>query len=157
MTDSAQRQGGVTTVFTTVDTNAMIMAKLMLEVEGIAIIASGEGLQDLFGMGRSVGAFNPVVGPMRIQVATEEAERAREVLAEMAAATPEPEEATADIVAPRPSWRRPLGILTVVLLAIVPAGLIAFRTIGSTVDAEGTIIEPFYPIAISAVAFFAAV
>ncbi|MBP6443851.1 MAG: DUF3955 domain-containing protein, partial [Gemmatimonadales bacterium] len=42
-------------------------------------------------------------------------------------------------------------------LAIVPAGLIAFRTIGSTVDAEGTIIEPFYPIAISAVAFFAAV
>ena len=69
MTGSPSSRGGVTTVFTTVDTNAMIMAKLMLEIEGIPIIASGEGLQDLFGMGRSVGAFNPVVGPMRIQVA----------------------------------------------------------------------------------------
>lgn len=106
MTGSASPQG-VTTVFTTVDTNAMIMAKLMLEIEGIPIIASGEGLQDLFGMGRSVGAFNPVVGPMRIQVAAEEADRAREVLAEMAAATPEPDEVTPDVVAPRPSWRRP--------------------------------------------------
>lgn len=156
MTTPAAPQG-VTTVFTTVDTNAMIMAKLMLEVEGIQIIASGEGLQDLFGMGRSVGAFNPVVGPMRIQVAAEQADRAREVLAEMAAATPEPEEATPDIVAPRTSWRRPLGILTIGLLAIVPVGILAFRTIGSTVDAEGTIIEPFYLIAISTVAFFAAV
>ncbi|MEI2718557.1 MAG: DUF3955 domain-containing protein [Gemmatimonadales bacterium] len=157
MTGSASHQGGVTTVFTTVDTNAMIMAKMMLEVEGIAIIASGEGLQDLFGMGRSVGAFNPVVGPMRIQVAAEEADRAREVLAEMAAATPEPEEATADVVAPRPSWRRPLGVATVVLFAIVPAGILAFRTVGSTVDAEGTIIEPFYLLGISTIAFFAAV
>jgi hypothetical protein len=157
MTDSASQQGGVTTVFTTVDTNAMIMAKLMLEAEGIRIIASGEGLQDLFGMGRSVGAFNPVVGPMRIQVAAEEADRAREVLAEMAAATPEPDEAIPEVVAPRPSWRRPLGVASVALFAIVIAGLVAFRTIGSTVDAEGTIIEPFLPLAISTIAFFAAI
>jgi|CXWL01.1.fsa_nt_gi hypothetical protein len=157
MTGSAQHQGGVTTVFTTVDTNAMIMAKLMLEVEGIPIIASGEGLQDLFGMGRSVGAFNPVVGPMRIQVATEEAERAREVLAEMAAATPEPDDATPDVAAPRTSWRRSLGVATLALFAIAIGGIIAFRTLGSTVDAEGTIIEPFYPLLISAVAFFTAI
>jgi hypothetical protein len=157
MAESAEQGQGVTTVFTTVDTNAMIIAKLMLEVEGIQIIASGEGLQDLFGMGRSVGAFNPIVGPMRIQVAAEEADRAREVLAEMAAATPEPEEATPDIVAPRTSWRRPLGALTLALFAIAVGGIVAFHTIGSTVDPEGTVIEPFYPIAISVVAFFAAV
>lgn len=156
MTTPAAPQG-VTTVFTTVDTNAMIMAKLMLEVEGIPIIASGEGLQDLFGMGRSVGAFNPVVGPMRIQVATEEADRAREVLAEMAAATPEPADDTPDDVAPRPSWRRPLGITTLALFAIAIGGIIAFRTIGSTVDADGTIIEPFLPLAIAAIAFFTAI
>ncbi len=157
MTGSPAHQGGVTTVFTTVDTNAMIMAKLMLEVEGIPIIASGEGLQDLFGMGRSVGAFNPVVGPMRIQVAAEEADRAREVLAEMAAATPEPADDTPDVVAPRPSWRRPLGITTLALFAIAIGGIIAFRTIGSTVDADGRMIEPFLPLAIAAIAFFAAI
>lgn len=157
MTGSPSSRGGVTTVFTTVDTNAMIMAKLMLEVEGIPIIASGEGLQDLFGMGRSVGAFNPVVGPMRIQVAAEEADRAREVLAEMAAATPEPADDTPDVVAPRPSWRRPLGVATAALFTIAAGGMVAFRTIGSTVDADGTIIEPFYPLLVSAVAFFAAI
>ena len=156
MTGSASPQG-VTTVFTTVDTNAMIMAKLMLEIEGIPIIASGEGLQDLFGMGRSVGAFNPVVGPMRIQVATEEAERAREVLAEMAAATPEPEEATADIVAPRPSWRRPLGALTLTLFAIAIGGIVAFRTIGTSFDTDGTVQEAEPLLLISTIAFFAAV
>ncbi len=148
---------GVTTVFTTVDTNAMIMAKLMLEVEGITIIASGEGLQDLFGMGRSVGAFNPVVGPMRIQVAAEHAERAREVLAEMATAVAEQDDTTPEVVVARPSWRRPLGAVTVVLLALVPAGILAFRTVGSTIDAEGTTIEPYSLIGISTVAFFAAI
>ena len=35
--------------------------------------------------------------------------------------------------------------------------MVAFRTIGSTVDADGTIIEPFYPLLVSAVAFFAAI
>ena len=157
MTGSPSSRGGVTTVFTTVDTNAMIMAKLMLEVEGIPIIASGEGLQDLFGMGRSVGAFNPVVGPMRIQVAAEEADRAREVLAEMAAATPEPADDTPDVVAPRPSWRRPLGALTLALFAIAIGGIIAFRTIGSTVDADGTVQEAEPLLLISTIAFFAAV
>jgi hypothetical protein len=64
------------TILETDDVVLIAVAKAALEAEGIPYISQGKGFQDwLF-----PGGYNPVTGPVRFQVATEDAERAREIL-----------------------------------------------------------------------------
>jgi hypothetical protein len=67
-------------VLNTGDAGAIAVAKSLLEAEDIDFFVRGEGLQDLFGVGRVTG-FNFAMGPAEFWVRAEDAERAREVLA----------------------------------------------------------------------------
>ena len=69
------------TVLKTHDTSVLLLAKSMLEEEGIPFFPKGDGINDLFAAGR-IG-FNPVVGSIEIQVRIEDEPRAREILAEL--------------------------------------------------------------------------
>jgi hypothetical protein len=66
------------------------MAKSLLDSEGIRYLAKGETLQDLFGVGRLGFGFSPVVGPVEIQVAQNDAEGARTVLSQLQETKPGP-------------------------------------------------------------------
>ena len=67
------------TVFESGDPAAIAVAESLLEEAEIEFFAKGEGIQDLFGGGR-IGGVNPVVGPVQLQVAAEDAEQARAAL-----------------------------------------------------------------------------
>jgi Putative prokaryotic signal transducing protein len=69
------------TVFRTGSAVLLAVAKASLDAEGIRYVVTGEEIQDLFGVGRFPARYNAVTGPVRIQVAMENAERAREALA----------------------------------------------------------------------------
>jgi Putative prokaryotic signal transducing protein len=71
------------TVFHSSDLALFALAKAELEDEGIPYIADGEGIQDLFGVGRLGTGYNLITGPPRIRVMAEHAERARALLAEL--------------------------------------------------------------------------
>ena len=71
------------TVFESGDIGLFALAKAALDRAGIRYIAQGEGLQDLFGMGRIGSGFNQITGPPRLRVTAENAERAREILREL--------------------------------------------------------------------------
>lgn len=58
----------------------LAVAKSLLEEAGIAYAVKGEGLEDLFAGGRLGFGFNPVVGPVEIQVAKEDEQEAKELL-----------------------------------------------------------------------------
>lgn len=68
------------TVFASSDMAALTVAKLALEAEGIVFITKGEGVQDLFGLGRAFGGTNLVTGPVQLQVRSEDAELALKLL-----------------------------------------------------------------------------
>jgi hypothetical protein len=80
---SAPEPSHVVTVFASGDPAAVIMAKLILEGEGIRFVTEGEGVQDFFGFGRALGGFNPITGPVQLRVASENAELALEALREL--------------------------------------------------------------------------
>jgi hypothetical protein len=64
------------TVFQTSDVVLIALAKAALEAEHIPYVSQGRGLHDwLF-----PGVQNAVTGPVRFQVAAEDAERARQAL-----------------------------------------------------------------------------
>jgi hypothetical protein len=67
------------TVFTASDAVRVAIAKVALEADGIRFIVKGEGVQDLFGVGR-LGGLNLITGPVQIQVAEPDAARALELL-----------------------------------------------------------------------------
>lgn len=69
------------TVFRTGSAVLIAVAKAALDAEEIRYVVTGEGVQDLFGVGRFPAGYNAVTGPIRIQVAAENAELAREALA----------------------------------------------------------------------------
>ena len=69
-------------VFQTSDPIVLVMVKNALDGEGIPFVAQGEGVQDWIGVGRFPSGYNAVTGPVRIHVAAENADRAREVLEE---------------------------------------------------------------------------
>jgi hypothetical protein len=75
-------------VFQTGDAVILLMVKAALDAEGIAFVAQGEGVQDWIGMGRFPAGYNAVTGPVRIQVAAENAERAREALKDIGEDSP---------------------------------------------------------------------
>ena len=71
------------TVFESADAALLAMAKAALERAGIRFVAEGEGIQDLFGMGRLFSGYNLITGAPRIRVTAENAERARQILIEL--------------------------------------------------------------------------
>ena len=62
------------------------MAKSVLQSAGIGCLVRGEGIQDLFAIGRmAAGGFNPITGPVELFVAAGDADDARALLADLAA------------------------------------------------------------------------
>jgi putative signal transducing protein len=72
-----------TTVLETSDLFILATAKSRLEEAGIEYFAAGEGVQDIIGAGRIGAGFNPVTGPVRLQVAAEEADQAAALLGDL--------------------------------------------------------------------------
>ena len=64
------------TVFQTSDVVLIALAKAALEAEQIAYVSQGKGFQDWI----FPGVHNAATGPVRFQVAAEDADRAREAL-----------------------------------------------------------------------------
>ncbi len=71
------------TVFEGGDWAELAVAKMLLDAEKIPFVTQGEGVQDLFGLGRVIGGFNQITGPVQLRVREEDADRAREVLLEL--------------------------------------------------------------------------
>ena len=70
------------TVFESSDLALFAMAKSALDEAGVRYVVQNELTQDLLGIGR-IGGNNLVTGPARIRVRAEEAEHARELLADL--------------------------------------------------------------------------
>ena len=68
------------TVLETHDALLTPVVKSMLEAEGIPCVVLNEFPQDLIGS-RLVLGYNPLLGPMRVQVEAQYAEAARELIA----------------------------------------------------------------------------
>jgi hypothetical protein len=71
-------------VLVTTDQGLIDIAEGLLEGAGIPYLAKGEGIQDLFGLGR-LTSFNPLIGPVEIQVTAQDAASAQELLADLLA------------------------------------------------------------------------
>ena len=67
-------------VFESGDPLAFATAKAALDSAGIRYVTQGEGVQDLFGLGRLGIGYNNITGPPRICVPAGDVEDAREVL-----------------------------------------------------------------------------
>ena len=70
------------TVFEGSDPAALALAESLLIEEKIPYMKKGEQVQDLFAMGRLI-SYNPVVGPVVIQVPEQHVEAAFEILGEL--------------------------------------------------------------------------
>src|SRR4051794_37062003 len=68
--------------FTTGNPALIAIAKSLLEGEGIDYLVRGDGLQDLFGVGR-VTNYSFAMGPPEFWVREEDAERTRALLADL--------------------------------------------------------------------------
>ncbi|HEY6893464.1 MAG TPA: DUF2007 domain-containing protein [Rhodanobacteraceae bacterium] len=71
------------TVLETSDPALLAVAKSLLEDARIPFFAKGEGVQDLFALGRFGTGFSPVAGPIELQVAADDAAEAHSVLVEL--------------------------------------------------------------------------
>jgi hypothetical protein len=91
--DAHPDTGDVETVFATGDPVALLTAQSLLDEAGIPYLTRGEGMQDLFGMGRLGTGFSIVAGPIEIQVGARRAQEAADLLR---AADLEPGEDDAD-------------------------------------------------------------
>jgi hypothetical protein len=69
-------------VLATGDASLIAVAKSLLEGEDIDYFVRGDGLQDLFGLGRITG-FSYAMGPAEFWVRADDAERARALLKEL--------------------------------------------------------------------------
>jgi hypothetical protein len=74
--------GDVETVFATGDPVVLVTAKSLLDEAGIPYLTRGEGIQDLFGMGRLGTGFSILAGPVEIQVGAHRAQEAADLLYE---------------------------------------------------------------------------
>ena len=66
-------------VLATGDAGVIAVAQSLLEAEKIDFFVRGDGLQDLFGLGRMTG-FSFAMGPAEFLVRAEDADRARDLL-----------------------------------------------------------------------------
>ena len=71
------------TVMETGDPGLIMVAKSILEEADIKYYAKGEGVQHLFGAGTFGSGFNPLTGPVQIQVSREDFAEALELLKEL--------------------------------------------------------------------------
>lgn len=81
----AREAGGwveLVTVLKTADASLLLVAKSLLDAEGVPSFAEGEGVQESLGAGR-IAASDLPLGPGRLRVHPEDAERARELLASL--------------------------------------------------------------------------
>lgn len=76
------------TVFSTGNQADLLTAKSLLEAAEIQYVVENEYLQDLIG-GRFGIGYNPVSGPVGIQVGTDDVEKAREILKDFVESEPE--------------------------------------------------------------------
>ena len=90
------------TVLKTGDEAQLQVAQSLLAAEGIPCVVGNRRGQDLFGIGRTPGAFNLVCGPAELQVRAQDAAAARELLAANDLAFPEPEDSPAGDDPPEP-------------------------------------------------------
>lgn len=93
---SAPRDEGewvdLVTVLKTGDVSLLLVAKSLLDAEGVPCFAEGEGVMESLGAGR-IAASDMPLGPGRLRVHPEDVERARELLASL---QPDPEAGGAD-------------------------------------------------------------
>ena len=75
-------RGELVIVLQTSDLGKFTFAKSLLEANGIDFVTSGERLQDIIGGGR-LGGTNIVAGPAQLAVYEDQAEQARELLADI--------------------------------------------------------------------------
>lgn len=71
------------TVLASGDSARILVAKMLLEASEIPFVVVGDGVQDLFGIGRLTGGTNFVTGPVQIRVTEDDAEDALEILREV--------------------------------------------------------------------------
>jgi hypothetical protein len=72
-------------VLSTGDAGLIAVARSLLEGEEIDYFVKGDGLQDLFGLGRISGGFSFAMGPAEFWVRQDDADRARELLGDLTA------------------------------------------------------------------------
>jgi hypothetical protein len=82
-------QSPLVTVLASGDNAKLLVAKMLLEASEIPFVVVGDGLQDLFGIGRLTGGTNFLTGPVQLRVTEEDAEDALEILADMEAGADE--------------------------------------------------------------------
>ena len=75
-------------ILATGDAGIIAIAKSLLEGEGIDYFVRGDGLQDLFGLGRVTG-FSFAMGPAEFWVREDDANRARELLKDLTVSDPD--------------------------------------------------------------------
>jgi hypothetical protein len=78
-------------VFVTGDQGLIAIAHSLLDGQKIDYFVRGEGLQDLFGLGRATG-YNFAMGPAEFWVRDEDVENARALLQDLIAAGEKPSE-----------------------------------------------------------------
>ena len=71
------------TVYETGDPALIAFAKSILQSEGIKYFIRGEGIQELFAGGRLGTGFNPVIGPVQIQVDEKDVEKAKDLFSQV--------------------------------------------------------------------------
>lgn len=71
------------TVLEVGDPSLLAVAESLLQEQGIPYSKSNEQLQDLFAMGRLGAGFNPITGPILLQVPEEHAETALQILEDL--------------------------------------------------------------------------
>jgi hypothetical protein len=77
-------------VLATGDAGLIAVARSLLEGEEIDYFVKGDGLQDLFGLGRITG-FSFAMGPAEFWVREDDADRARELLKDLTASDDGPD------------------------------------------------------------------
>lgn len=71
------------TIYQTGDQGQIAFIKSLFEDAGIPLLVKGEGVQDLFGMGRLGTGYNFITGPVQIQVPSSKLAEAQDLLGSM--------------------------------------------------------------------------
>lgn len=82
-TESVEHGLTLVTVFATGNPALIAVAKVVLRGAGIPFLTRGEGVQDLIGLGRIFYGLNLATGPVELQVLSEAADDAKDLLREI--------------------------------------------------------------------------
>jgi len=80
------------TIFKSGHEGLIALAKSILDEANIEYLIKNEGVQDLVGLGVFGTGFNPLTGPIQIQVLPEKEEEARELLKDLKESEESPNE-----------------------------------------------------------------